>query len=59
MLEQVEGGDLIVNSGKEIRPKEPSSDEEGVRDLAVVDGYETALKLSQVGFNLSRTLGHA
>ncbi|KAL1691979.1 maintenance of telomere capping protein 1 [Schizophyllum commune] len=47
ILEQVEGGDLIVNSGKEIRPKEHSPDEEGVRDLAVVDGYETALKLSQ------------
>ncbi|KAL1740241.1 maintenance of telomere capping protein 1 [Schizophyllum fasciatum] len=47
VLEQVKGGDLIVNSGKEIRPKDPTPDEEDVRDLAIVDGYEAALRLSQ------------
>lgn len=47
ILEQVEGGELIVNSGKEIRPKDPTPGEEDLRDLALVDGYEAALKLSQ------------
>ncbi|KAH9487122.1 Maintenance of telomere capping protein 1 [Psilocybe cubensis] len=44
ILEQVEGGDLVVNRGNESRPKEGS---EG-RDLNTVDGYEAALKLAQV-----------
>jgi hypothetical protein len=45
VLEQVEGGDLVVNRGNESRPKESASDR---RDLNVVDGYEAALKVSQV-----------
>ena len=45
-MEQVEGGDLIVNRGNESRPKETSSD--SVRELNVVDGYEAACKLAQV-----------
>jgi hypothetical protein len=45
VLEQVEGGDLIVNRGNESRPKEGASDR---RDLNVVDGYDAALKVSQV-----------
>lgn len=45
VLEQVEGGDLVVNRGNESRPKEGASDR---RDLNVVDGYEAALKVSQV-----------
>jgi len=45
VLEQVEGGDLVVNRGDESRPKESASDS---RDLNVVDGYEAALKVSQV-----------
>ncbi|KDR84795.1 hypothetical protein GALMADRAFT_53664 [Galerina marginata CBS 339.88] len=44
ILEQVEGGDLVVNRGNESRPKEGS---EG-RELNTVDNYETALKVSQV-----------
>ncbi|KAF8887944.1 maintenance of telomere capping protein 1 [Gymnopilus junonius] len=44
ILEQVEGGDLIVNRGNESRPKEGSQG----RDLNTVDSYETALKVSQV-----------
>ena len=47
ILEQVEGGDLVVNRGNESRPKEGASDR---RDLNIVDGYEAALKLSQVFF---------
>ncbi|PPQ63503.1 hypothetical protein CVT24_004730 [Panaeolus cyanescens] len=43
ILEQVEGGDLIVNRGNESRPKDGAQG----RDLNAVDGYDTALKLSQ------------
>ena len=49
VLEQVEGGDLVVNRGNESRPKEGASDR---RDLNVVEGYDAALKLSQVCFIL-------
>jgi hypothetical protein len=45
VLEQVEGGDLVVNRGNESRPKEGASDR---RELNVVDGYDEALKVSQV-----------
>ncbi|KAF8807224.1 hypothetical protein BYT27DRAFT_7189313 [Phlegmacium glaucopus] len=45
ILEQVEGGDLVVNRGNESRPKEGASDH---RDLNVVDSYDAALKVSQV-----------
>ena len=44
-MEQVEGGDLVVNRGDESRPKEA---EDGKRDLNAVDGYDAALKLAQV-----------
>ncbi|KAF9473312.1 hypothetical protein BDN70DRAFT_885975 [Pholiota conissans] len=44
VLEQVQGGDLVVNRGNESRPKEGVTG----RDLNAVDSYETALKLSQV-----------
>lgn len=47
ILEQVEGGDLIVNRGDESRPKE--TDEK--RDLNAVEGFEAALKLAQVKTN--------
>ena len=49
VLEQVEGGDLVVNRGNESRPREGASDR---RDLNVVDGYDEALKVSQVCFIL-------
>jgi hypothetical protein len=45
-MEQVEGGDLIVNQGNESRPKDDSG--APGRDLNIVDGYETAVKLAQV-----------
>jgi len=45
VMEQVEGGDLIVNSGKESRPKETPSPS---RDLNAVETYEAAHKLAQV-----------
>ncbi|KAJ3500311.1 hypothetical protein NLJ89_g9858 [Agrocybe chaxingu] len=47
ILEQVEGGDLIVNRGNESRPKDGSTG----RDLNAVEGYETALKVSQVNID--------
>lgn len=46
-MEQIEGGDLVVNRGNESKPKE-SEGSDPKRDLNVVDNYETALKLSQV-----------
>jgi hypothetical protein len=46
-MEQVEGGDLIVNKGNETRPKETSSTDLK-RDMNAVTGYEAALKLAQV-----------
>ena len=49
VLEQVDGGELVVNRGNESRPKEGASDR---RDLNVVDGYDAALKVSQVCFIL-------
>lgn len=49
VLEQVDGGDLVVNRGNESRPRDGASDR---RDLNVVDGYEAALKVSQVCFIL-------
>ena len=45
-MEQVEGGDLIVNRGEESRPKDTSSD--SPRDMNTVEGYEAAYKLAQV-----------
>jgi len=45
ILEQVEGGDLVVNRGNESRPKEGASDR---RDLNISDSYDAALKISQV-----------
>jgi hypothetical protein len=44
VLEQVEGGDLIVNKGNESKPKEASS----TRDINAVEGFDQALGLAQV-----------
>lgn len=44
-MEQVEGGDLVVNRGDESRPKDTA---ESKRDLNALDGYDAALKLAQV-----------
>lgn len=46
-MEQIEGGDLIVNRGNETKPKE-SEAADPKRDLNAVDDYDAALKLSQV-----------
>jgi hypothetical protein len=43
-MEQVEGGDLVVNRGNESKPKEGSDKQ---RDLNPVEGFEAAVKLSQ------------
>ncbi|KAH9921983.1 maintenance of telomere capping protein 1 [Epithele typhae] len=43
IMEQVEGGDLVVNRGDESRPKETNEQ----RDMNAVEGYEAALKLAQ------------
>ncbi|KAF5382897.1 hypothetical protein D9757_006291 [Collybiopsis confluens] len=50
VLEQVEGGDLIVNRGEEARPKEDAA---GVaaRDLNAVEGYDAAVKLAQANLD--------
>ncbi|KIO21717.1 hypothetical protein M407DRAFT_80047 [Tulasnella calospora MUT 4182] len=45
VLEQVEGGDLVVNRGQESRLKD---DVLGARDLNAVEGLKAALKLSEV-----------
>ena len=44
-MEQVEGGDLVVNRGDESRPKDTGDNK---RELNPVEGYEAALKLAQV-----------
>jgi hypothetical protein len=44
-MEQVETGDLIVNRGNEVKPKQT---EDTVRNLNSVEGFEAALKLAQV-----------
>lgn len=43
-MEQVEGGDLIVNRGNESRPKEGTTE----RDLNALQSYEEAVKLAEV-----------
>lgn len=48
MLEQVDGGDLVVNKGTESRPKDNIGPE---RELGGVEGYDAALKLAQVVFS--------
>ncbi len=47
-MEQVEGGDLIVNRGEESRPKEGSLDG---RELNPVEGYDAAVKLAQANLD--------
>ncbi|VDB99294.1 unnamed protein product [Peniophora sp. CBMAI 1063] len=46
VMEQVEGGDLIVNKGGETKPREDAADS-GKRDMHAVEGLEAALKLAQ------------
>ena len=44
-MEQVEGGDLVVNRGDESKPKSNASEQ---RELNAVDGLDSAIKLAQV-----------
>lgn len=44
-MEQIEGGDLVVNRGDESRPKDAK---DSTRELNAVEGYDAALKLAQV-----------
>ncbi|PSR71269.1 hypothetical protein PHLCEN_2v12783 [Hermanssonia centrifuga] len=48
IMEQVEGGDLVVNKGDESRPKDTTSEK---RDLNAVEGLEEALKLAQANLD--------
>ena len=48
IMEQVEGGDLVVNRGNESRPKDAS---DGKRNLNTVEGYDAAIRLAQVGID--------
>ncbi|KAI0961253.1 hypothetical protein AcW1_000386 [Taiwanofungus camphoratus] len=48
IMEQVEGGDLIVNRGDESRPKDAPDSK---RDLNAVDGLDAALKLAQANLD--------
>jgi hypothetical protein len=45
-MEQVEGGDLVLNRGEESRPKDTSAD--SPRNMNAVEGYEAGYKLAQV-----------
>ncbi|KAF8514510.1 maintenance of telomere capping protein 1 [Gautieria morchelliformis] len=50
VMEQVEGGDLVVNKGDESRPKDvPKGHPE--RDLGVVDGFDAAFKLAKANID--------
>lgn len=44
VMEQVDGGDLIVNRGDESKVKGGKGDK---RDMDLVDGFETARKLAK------------
>ncbi|KAK7064501.1 maintenance of telomere capping protein 1 [Favolaschia claudopus] len=48
IMEQVEGGDLIVNRGNESRPKELT---DTARDLGAVEGLDAAVKLAQANID--------
>jgi hypothetical protein len=56
-MEQVEGGDLIVNKGDESRPKDVAKGQPE-RDLGVVEGFDAAFKLAKVTTVLTITLHH-
>lgn len=48
ILEQVEGGDLVVNKGTESRPKDSA---DGSRNLNTVDGQEAAIRLAKANID--------
>ena len=43
-MEQVEGGDLVVNKGHESKPREKTKE----KNLNAVEGLETAFRLAEV-----------
>lgn len=43
-MEQIEGGDLVVNKGFESKPRESDAP----RNLNAVEGLETAFRLAEV-----------
>lgn len=43
-MEQVEGGDLVVNKGHESKPREKAAE----KNLNAVEGLETAFRLAEV-----------
>lgn len=45
-MEQVEGGDLVVNKGSESKPREKTSST--LRNMNPVEGVEAAAKLAEV-----------
>lgn len=45
-MEQVEGGDLVVNKGHESKPRESTSQ----RNMNAVEGLETAFRLAEVSW---------
>lgn len=47
-MEQVDGGDLVVNKGNESRPKEST---DGSRNLNAVDSQDAALKLAKANID--------
>jgi len=47
IMEQVDGGDLVVNRGDESRPKDTT----GGRDLGLVEGLDAAVKLAQANLD--------
>ncbi|KAF9270483.1 hypothetical protein L218DRAFT_889001 [Marasmius fiardii PR-910] len=49
VMEQVEGGDIVVSRGQPSQPKEEGSN--AARDLNTVDGYEAAVKLAQANLD--------
>lgn len=51
IMEQVEGGDLVVNKGQESKPRESAV--KGQRNMNAVDGLDTAIKLAEVMRNSS------
>lgn len=44
VMEQIEGGDLVVNKGHESKPREKAAE----RNLNAVEGLETAFRLAEV-----------
>ncbi|GAA5828990.1 hypothetical protein JCM11251_004090 [Rhodosporidiobolus azoricus] len=51
IMEQIEGGTLIVNKGTEEKPREQQEGDEDFRDLNVVDGLTEGWKLAEASLD--------